>query len=95
MVTRTQDRVGWAAFLFPNGDGPTVGAVRGSRRLHWRQEDAKRQAEQWAIEMQVGPLSWNTVDDTAAVAWVDSSDDFSHRAFVVRSILLPCGEPPA
>jgi len=93
MVNTKQDRVGWAAFLFPTGDGPTVGAVRGSQRLHWTQEGAKRQAEVWASEMQMGPLSWNDIDDKAAIAWVDNNNQGKYRACVVRSILLPLGEP--
>ena len=92
MVNTKQDPVGWAAFLFPTGDGPTVGAVRGSQRLHWTQEGAKRQAEEWASEMQMGPLSWNDIDDKAAIAWVDNNNHGKYRAFVVRSILLPLDE---
>ena len=92
MVNGKQDRVGWTAFLFPTGDGPTVGAVRGSRRLHWSQEEAKRQAEEWASEMEVGPLSWNCIDDKAAIAWVDNNNHSKYRAFVVRSIMLPLGD---
>jgi hypothetical protein len=95
MADKKQDRVGWAAFLFPTENGPTVGAVRGSRRLHWTQEEAKRQAEEWASEMQVGPLSWLSIDDKAAIAWVDTNNQTKYRAFVVRSILLPIGKPPA
>jgi hypothetical protein len=93
MVNTRRDLVGWAAFLFPTGEGPTVGAVRGSQRLHWTQEGAKRQAEAWAREMHMGPLSWNYIDDKAAIAWVDNHNHGKYRAFVVRSILLPPGEP--
>jgi hypothetical protein len=43
--------------------------------------------------MQMGPLSWNDIDDKAAIAWVDNNNQGKYRAFVVRSILLPLGEP--
>ena len=45
--------------------------------------------------MAVGPLSWNSVDDKAAIAWVDDNNHSKCRAFVVRSIMLPLGEPLA
>jgi hypothetical protein len=91
----SEDR-GWAAFLFARGPGtivhPAFGAVRGTQRLHWTPETAREEAEGWAREMRLGPLEWNTIDHTGAIAWVDHD---TPRAFVVRSILLPLGEPPA
>jgi hypothetical protein len=92
----TSEGITWAAFLFNSGAGaivhPAFGVVRGSTRLHWTEQGARREAEEWAHEMQVEPLVWETIDETGAVAWINHD---TSRAFVVRSILMPQGEPPA
>jgi len=95
MITRKQNPVAWAAHLFRLGVDGVVhafGAVRVSQRLHWTQRAARKEAEEWAREMQLESLIWETVDETAAVAWIDHD---TSRAFVVRNILMPHGEPPA
>jgi hypothetical protein len=91
MVAENQDRAGWAAYLFVLGADAVAhafGAVRGSDRLHWTQDAARAEAEKWARMMRLGSPIWQTVDATAAIAWVDT------RAFVVRSMRLPTAEPP-
>jgi len=92
----TSEGLTWAAFLFASGAGtvvhPAFGVLRGSTRLHWTEQGARLEAEEWAREMQVEPLVWETIDETGAVAWIDHD---TSRAFVVRNILMPHGEPPA
>jgi hypothetical protein len=85
----------WAAFLFAPGAGtivhPAFGVMRGTRQLHATGRAARTEAEGWARELNlIGQrLPWDVIDDTGMVAWV------GYGAFVVRSILLPHGEPPA
>jgi hypothetical protein len=92
IVTEAHHRAAWAAHLFRLGADATVhafGAVRASQRLHWTEDAARREAEGWAREMHLGSPSWEVVDKTAAVAWVNS------YAFVARSMGLPLKEPPS
>ena len=65
------------------------GAVRGSLRLHWTQRAAGEEAEQWVGEMDPPrTIRWETLDDLMAIGRIDG------HAVVIRSILLPLGDPP-
>jgi len=89
MAIEPQDRRAWAAMIFSTGVAEIFGALRGSARLHWTQANAQHEAECWISEMRAGPLRWQTIDDQIAIGRCDS------HVVVVRSILLPCGDPPA
>jgi hypothetical protein len=80
----------WAAILFPTGQADVFGAVRGSPRLHWSIDGARREAEGWAEEMRAGPIAWSSLEDgVVAVGRIKG------HAVVLRSILLPLGPPPS
>jgi hypothetical protein len=74
----------------PDRVSEVFGAVRGSLRLHWTQRGAREEAEQWVGEMDPPPriIRWETLDDLMAIGRIDG------HAVVIRSILLPLGDPP-
>ena len=60
-----------------------AGAVRRSKRLHWRRADARQEVERWVTEMALDPVQWEIVDDETLVGRIPG-----HFA-VVSSLLLP------
>ena len=84
---RAGEERGWAAMIFASGITDVIGAVRGSKRLHWTQRAAREEAEKWAAEMNLGALVWESPDEEMALGRVRG-----HVA-VVRSVLLPLGSP--
>jgi hypothetical protein len=44
-----------------------VGAVRRSKRLHWKQAGARQEVESWVTEMGLAPVRWEVVDDDTLV----------------------------
>jgi hypothetical protein len=84
-----EDQRVWAAMIFPTGVTEVFGALRGSVRRYWMRLDAQQEVEHWITEMKLGPLRWQTIDDQIAIGCCDA------HVFVVRSILLPRGDPPA
>jgi hypothetical protein len=83
---------GWKATLFSGrgDDRPIVGALRTTQRLHWTQEQARAEARRWLSDMRLEPItSWDAVDDR----WTIGRSQTHY--VIVRSILLPLGEPPA
>ena len=60
-----------------------AGAVRRSKRLHWKQADARREVERWVTEMRLDPVRWEIADDETLVGRIPGF--FA----VVRSFLLP------
>jgi hypothetical protein len=89
MKAGERERRAWAAMIFAIGQADVFGAVRGSPRLHWTLEGARREAEGWVEEMRAGPIAWASVEDGIAVGRIEG------HAIVLRSILLPLGPPPA
>jgi hypothetical protein len=88
-MTNPEDRRGWATMIYPTGVSEVFGAVRGSLRLHWTQRAAREEAEQWVGEMDPPRIiRWETLDDLMAIGRIDG------HAVVIRSILLPLGDPP-
>jgi hypothetical protein len=83
-----EDQRVWAAMIFPTGVTEVFGALRGSVRRYWMRLDAQQEVEHWITEMKLGPLRWQTIDDQIAIGCCDA------HVFVVRSILLPRGDPP-
>jgi hypothetical protein len=79
-------RAVWAAFVFPAAACPTFGALRHSRRLHWRETEARAEAEDWARDMQLGPLAWEALD-SSRIAWAGA------RALILHSMDLPLDPP--
>jgi hypothetical protein len=88
-VGKAKDRRAWAAMLYPSGVGDVFGALRGSPRLHWTPRAACAEAQDWIASMRIGPITWESVDDQVIIGRVPT-----HRV-VIRSILLPSGEPPS
>jgi len=60
-----------------------AGAVRRSKRLHWKQKDARREVDRWVTEMQLDPIRWETVDDETLIGRIRG------HFVVVSSLLLP------
>jgi hypothetical protein len=60
-----------------------AGAVRRSKRLHWKQEDAPRELEGWVTQMGLDPVCWEIVDDETLVGRIRG------HFVVVSSLLLP------
>ena len=88
-MTKPEDRRDWAAMIYPTGVFEVFGAVRGSLGLHWTQRAAREEAEQWVGEMDPPrTIRWQTLDDLMAIGRTDG------HAVVIRSILLPLGDPP-
>jgi hypothetical protein len=60
-----------------------AGAVRRSKPLHWKQEEARREGERWVTEMGLDPIRWEIVDDETLVGRIRG------HFVVVSSLLLP------
>ena len=60
-----------------------AGAVRRSKRLHWKQEDARREVERWVAEMGLAPVRWQIADDETLVGSIPG------YFAVVKGLLLP------
>jgi hypothetical protein len=79
----TLEERGWAAIIYPCAGAQVIGAIRGSKRLHWTQSAARDEAEKWMAEMKVGPIRWELVDDQVLIGRNGA------HVVVLRSILLP------
>ena len=76
--------------------GPAIrdafGAVRISERLHWTAKEARAEGEQFAAELQASEIRWEIVDNGLFIGRF--SNPSINYAIMVRSILLPLGDPP-
>jgi len=79
----TADPRVWCAMIYVTDSRDVAGAVRRSKRLHWKQEDARREAERWVTEMRLDPIRWDIVDDETLVGRIRG------HFVVVSSLLLP------
>jgi hypothetical protein len=81
---------GWAAMIFPCGPAAAeiIGAVRGSKRLHWTLKAARAEADKWVEELKIGPIRWSILDDQFVIG-----RNTSH-VVILRSVLLPLGAAP-
>jgi hypothetical protein len=61
-----QPRV-WCAMIYVADSRDVAGAVRRSKRLHWKQADARREVEGWLTEMRRDPVRWEIADDETLV----------------------------
>ena len=84
---RAGEERGWAAMIFASGITDVIGAVRGSKRLHWTQRAAREEAEAWAAEMNLGQIVWESLDEEMVIGRTPE------HAVVVRCVLLPAGRP--
>jgi len=73
----------WCAMIYVADSRDVAGAVRRSKRLHWKQEDALREGERWVTEMGLNPIRWEIVDDETLVGRIRG------HFVVVSSLLLP------
>ena len=73
----------WCAMIYVADSHDVAGAVRRSKRLHWQQESARREAEGWVIDMRLDPINWDIVDDETLVGRIRG------HFVVVSSLLLP------
>ena len=79
----------WGVMVVRVGVSEAFGAARMSERLHWSQPDAVKEAEMFARELRAAStIHWEVLDDTSVIG------RFNDYAIVVRSLLLPLGEPP-
>src|SRR5262252_8674494 len=76
----------WCAMIYMADSRDVAGAVRRSKRLHWKQEDARREVERWVTEMALAPVRWQIADDETLVGRIPG------RFVVVKGLLLPLGE---
>ena len=76
-----EPRVWFAIILADSRD--VVGAVRRSKRGHLKQEDARREVENWVEEMRRAPVRWEIADDEMLVGRI------SGHYVIVSSLLLP------
>jgi hypothetical protein len=86
---KSTQRAWWVQVV--QAGGPAIrdvfGAVRISQRLHWTQRDARAEGEKFAMELGGGEIRWEMIDDACSIG------RFRGHAIMVRSILLPLGEP--
>jgi len=75
----------WLSMLIPIGVTDLVGAVRASWALHWTQAAARAEAEEWACEMGIGPVTWQRIDGGLLIGHVSNP----HLRLTVRSLRLP------
>ena len=73
----------WCAMIYVADSRDVAGAVRRSKRLHWKQEDARREGERWVTEMGLDPIRWEIVEDETLVGRIRG------HFVVVSSLLLP------
>jgi hypothetical protein len=73
----------WCAMIYVADSRDVAGAVRRSKRLHWKQADARREVERWVTEMRLDPVRWEIADDETLVGRI------SGFFVVVSSFLLP------
>lgn len=73
----------WCAMIYVADSRDVAGAVRRSKRLHWKQEDALREGERWVTEMGLDPIRWEIVEDETLVGRIRG------HFVVVSSLLLP------
>ena len=76
----------WCAMIYMADSRDVAGAVRRSKRLHWKQEDARREVERWVTEMALAPVRWQIADDETLVGRIPG------HFVVVKGLLLPLGE---
>jgi hypothetical protein len=81
-MTAAEPRV-WCAMIYVADSRDVAGAVRRSKRLHWKQEDARRELESWVTQMGLDPVRWETVDDETLIGRIPG------HFLVVSSLLLP------
>ena len=79
----TEPRV-WCAMIYVAESRDVAGAVRRSKRLHWKQEDARRELEDWVRQMRLGPVCWEIVDDETLI------DRIRGHFVVVSSLFTTC-----
>jgi hypothetical protein len=73
----------WCAMIYAAESRDVAGAVRRSKRLHWKQEDAPRELEGWVTQMGLDPVCWEIFDDETLVGRIRG------HFVVVSSLLLP------
>ena len=73
----------WCAMIYVADSREVAGAVRRSKRLHWKQQEARGEVERWVIEMGLDPIRWEIVDDETLVGRIRG------HFVVVSSLLLP------
>ena len=73
----------WCAMIYVAESRDVAGAVRRSKRLHWKQKGARRELEDWVTQMRLGPVCWEIVDDETLIGRVRG------HFVVVSSLLLP------
>ena len=72
----------WCAMIYVADSRDVAGAVRRSKRLHWKQEDAP--GARWLVtQMGLDPVSWEIVDDETLIGRIRG------HFVVVSSPLLP------
>jgi len=79
----TNEPRAWCAMIYVADSRDVAGAVRRSRRLHWKQADGRREVERWVTEMRLDRVRWEVADDETLVGRLPG------YFAVVSSFLLP------
>jgi hypothetical protein len=69
--------------IYVSDSRDVAGAVRRSKRLHWKQEGARQEVEGWVTQMGFDPVRWEITDDETLVGRIPG------HFVVVSSLLLP------
>ena len=73
----------WCGMIYVSDSRDVAGAVRSSKRLHWKQEAARQEVEGWVTQMGFDPVRWEIADDETLVGRIPG------HFVVVSSLLLP------
>jgi hypothetical protein len=86
-----RDQHVWAAVLYRAGVADMFGAVRVSPRLHWTEGAARKEAQGWIEEMQIGPIIWEWLDDQMVIGDQIVIGRNGIYLIIIYGMLLPTG----
>jgi hypothetical protein len=69
--------------IYVSDSRDVAGAVRRSKRLHSKQEGARREVEAWVTQIGLDPVQWEITDDETLIGRIP------RHFIVVSSLLLP------
>jgi hypothetical protein len=78
-----EDRRGYGWLILPFGTPEVYGTVRTAERLHWTRAEAQEEAAAVAEQMNIGPITWETIDDDRTIGKAEM------YSIQIGSVLLP------
>jgi hypothetical protein len=70
--------------IYVSDSRDVAGAVRRSKRLHWKQEGARQEVEGWVTQVGFDPVRWEIADDETLVGRIPGHSWWC-RAFCCRN----------